>query len=240
MERGIARRVLTGLCLLALAGPTHGQGRPSDREQPHIDRAELTERAEAGDAEAQFELGWKYYEGTGAQKDDDQAALWLRRAADRGHLAAQVRLGNLYEWGHGVPEDPQLAAAWYQKAADGGLPQAHFALGKLHLDGVGMPRDAAKAVTAFRRAADGGFPMGAFVLAQLHRTGEGLPRDNVEAYAWLLIATESQGVPPFIAGVRNEVAATLTPDEIARAVRLAAERRPRGGSPSTGTGQPGF
>lgn len=187
----------------------------------------LTANADAGDADAQFDLGWKHYEGNGAPKDFDRAAHWLRRAADQNHHAAQVRLGNLYEWGHGVPEDPRIAAQWYQRAADGGLAPAHFALGKLHLDGIGTPKDAVKAAAAFRRAADAGFPMGAFVLAQLHQSGEGVPQDNVEAYAWLLVATASPGVPPFIAGLRDKVAPTLTADERARAERLAAERRPR-------------
>jgi hypothetical protein len=242
MDRTRSGHTLVGLTLMALtvvilAGPSAASAREpvpqrqpsaqgpasSSSASPSFDIAGLTARAESGDARAQFDLGWKYHEGDGIPQDYEQAARWLRRAADQGLLTAQVRLGNLFEWGHGVPEDPLTAAAWYQRAADAGLAVAHFALGKLSLDGTGVPKDAAKAVASFRRAADGGFPMAAFVLGQLYLSGEGVERDPVEAYAWLRVAMTAPELPPFVAAARERVASTLNAAELEKAERRVSE-----------------
>jgi TPR repeat protein len=48
-----------------------------------------------GDANAQFCLARMYLDGVGIGKDSQQAARWLRLAADKGHPQAQARLGQL-------------------------------------------------------------------------------------------------------------------------------------------------
>jgi TPR repeat protein len=48
--------------------------------------------AQAGDAEAQFNLGVMYDRGQGVPQDDVQAAEWYRKAAEQGHAAAQNNL----------------------------------------------------------------------------------------------------------------------------------------------------
>ena len=45
--------------------------------------------AESGDADAQFNLGINYEIGNGVSIDVENAASWLRRAADQGHSGAQ-------------------------------------------------------------------------------------------------------------------------------------------------------
>lgn len=46
-------------------------------------------------AMAQFELGRMFLEGEGGAKNVQQAARWLRLAAEKGHAGAQATLGNL-------------------------------------------------------------------------------------------------------------------------------------------------
>jgi len=52
--------------------------------------------AEAGHADAQFNLGACYSNGDGVAKDAEQAVSWFRRAAEAGHARCdQFNLGDL-------------------------------------------------------------------------------------------------------------------------------------------------
>src|SRR5581483_1338393 len=71
--------------------------------QPPLDRtAALTEKAEAGDAAAQFNLAVLYARGDGVAQDYARAASWFREAAINGNVPAQFNLGVLYERGLGM------------------------------------------------------------------------------------------------------------------------------------------
>ena len=50
---------------------------------------DLRNRAEAGDAEAQNNIGWMYFFGRGVARDDTEAVRSFRLAADQGHTLAQ-------------------------------------------------------------------------------------------------------------------------------------------------------
>lgn len=63
---------------------------------------ELQPLAEQGNADAQFNLGLMYFNGTGVQQDDQAALKWFRLAADQGDAFAQFALGNMYFMGRGV------------------------------------------------------------------------------------------------------------------------------------------
>jgi hypothetical protein len=65
--------VVAILTALALCGPVQAQ-------KPEIDA--LRVRAEAGDAEAQFNLGVMYRNGNGVSQDDAEAVRWYRLSAD--------------------------------------------------------------------------------------------------------------------------------------------------------------
>ena len=79
---------------------------------------ELLTKAIAGDASAQFNLGWMYAYGRGVPKDDTEAVAWIRKAAEQGHAEAQNNLGWRYAVGLGVPQDDTEAVAWYRKAEE--------------------------------------------------------------------------------------------------------------------------
>src|SRR5689334_6799617 len=49
--------------------------------------------AEAGDANAQYNIGMLYARGQGVPQDYRQAAEWYRKAAEQGVAAAQYNLG---------------------------------------------------------------------------------------------------------------------------------------------------
>ena len=88
----------------------------------------LLERAQAGDAEAQFELGWMYYYGDGVKQDSAEAVKWFSLAAGQGLAQAQHNLGWMYDEGEGVPQSEGRAVYWYCKAAEQGHKDAKFNL----------------------------------------------------------------------------------------------------------------
>ena len=81
---------------------------------------DIRKAAEQGNADAQFNLGWMYYEGEGVPKDDAEAARWFLKSAEQGIATAQFNLGEMYKEGIGVPQDDAEAAKWYRKAAEQG------------------------------------------------------------------------------------------------------------------------
>ena len=72
-----------------------------------------------------------YYTGTGLTQDNQQAARWIRIAAEQGYAPAQLDLGYLYEQGKGVSLDYSAAYMWYKAAADRGAKAANAQLKKL-------------------------------------------------------------------------------------------------------------
>ncbi len=162
----------TGLELLAPA-----QGQPESVEG-------LIEKAEQGEAQAQYDLAVHYANRRAGQLAADEAVHWLHQAAEQGHAEAQSDLGLLYHRGLGVPRDPAEAAKWMRRAAEQGHAVSQADLGQLYYFGAGVPRDLAKAAEWYRKAADQGVAGAQFNLAALYATGEGVPKDAVEAVTW--------------------------------------------------------
>jgi hypothetical protein len=74
------------------------------------------ETANAGDPEAQTNVGEIFERGLGTEPNYEAAHLWYQRAAQQGYTRAQFNLGTLYEMGLGVPADKAEALNWYRKA----------------------------------------------------------------------------------------------------------------------------
>jgi len=112
---------------------------PVQAQTPEIDA--LRARAEAGDAEAQNDLGFMYDNGRDVPEDDTDAVRWYRLAADQGHATAQFNLGFMYRDGRGVPQDAAEAVRWYRLAADQGDAVAQNLLGTMYRNGEDVPQD---------------------------------------------------------------------------------------------------
>ncbi len=94
-----------------------GSGAPSSSEYAKQADAER-EKAEAGDAQAQYELGIYYQYGLGVPRDLAQSAKWYAKSANQGLPDAQISLGAMHEYGRGVPQDDVTADMWYFIAAN--------------------------------------------------------------------------------------------------------------------------
>src|SRR5262245_25447992 len=108
-------------------------------------------QAQAGDADAQFEVAQAYQFGTGVAEDAAQARVWLQKAAEAGHRRGQAWLAQLLQ-AAGDPASLSQAIAWYQRAADQGDPGAMFVLGQMYLDGSGVAADRRRAACLLLRS----------------------------------------------------------------------------------------
>ncbi|MDB4748903.1 sel1 repeat family protein, partial [Akkermansiaceae bacterium] len=70
-------------------------------EKPVEAEKTIQERAEAGDADAQYNMGMMYDNGDEVPQDKDEAMKWMRKAAEKGNAKAQFRLSKMYAKGQG-------------------------------------------------------------------------------------------------------------------------------------------
>lgn len=85
--------------------------------------------AEAGDRDAQTDLGNFYLEGKIVPRDVATARSWYEKAARQGQANASFVLGQIYWNADGVPRDVERAKALWLAAYDGGRADAAFHLG---------------------------------------------------------------------------------------------------------------
>ena len=84
----------------------------------------LEPEAEAGDADAQYQLAALLASRPGDLRDVPQAIVWLTQAVAQDHAPALLLSGRFYEIGLGAPQDFELARQAYAAAAEAGLPAA--------------------------------------------------------------------------------------------------------------------
>ena len=112
--------------------------------------------AEAGDAEAQYQVARSYYYGEGVPQDYAEALHWVRKAAEQGNVNAQHGLGVAYAFGRGAAQDYTKALTWYRKAANQGDANAQFNIGWSYRWGKGVPQDFLEAYSWWSLAAANG------------------------------------------------------------------------------------
>lgn len=150
--------------------------------------------ADAGQAEAQFDLGVLYAQGLGVQRDLTVAERWYRKAAEQGNAEAEFALGQMYSRGWGVPRDEADALRWFQMAnsPDTDGPSTDWTL----IEGYGVPQDQKQAAYWYELAAQKGHAEAQYNLGRLYAEGKGgIPHDDEQAVRWVRAAA-SQGYPP--------------------------------------------
>ena len=195
-----------------------------DTVSPDAAYAVLRE-AEAGDANAQYRLGWMYEAGDGVPKDAAKAMEWWQKAAVQGDADAQYKLGLMYADGDGVPKDAVKAVAWYQKAAAQGYAGAQHNLGVMYDNGRGVPKDAAKAVEWYQKAAAQGHADAQGNLGVMYGNGTGIRKDSVLGYAWTNLAAASSGNEMTIKNRAIQERA-LSARDLAEAQRISSAWKP--------------
>lgn len=159
--------------------------------------AEWRPAANAGDADAQFNLGQAYTLGRGVPVDVAVAEGWFRKAALQGHLQAQAKYG-LVLFDEGKRSE---AAPWLDKAVHWGEPRAELVLGTMLFNGDGVAKDWPRAYALIVRAAAAGTPRASEVQAQMDTY---IPVDQRQSGLLLARQYEAEAqrpqLPPEIAG----------------------------------------
>lgn len=153
------------------------------------------EAAERSDAKALNYKGHCLVHGLeGEKKDEKQAVVCFRKAAELGYSPAQSNLGVFLKYGYGVAKNVQEAATWFEKAALEGQVHAQFLFGRCFETGKGVDKDDKKALKWYGKAAEAGLTDAQFNLGALLYDGKRCTKDENSAFDWFIKAAE-QGDP---------------------------------------------
>jgi TPR repeat protein len=175
----------------------------------------LKEKAEAGDAHAQYEMAFIENEYADPIIDDGKRSLaWLEKAANQGHSNAQLTLGLyflfkterklLYKRYKSNPEntplalavtlviaklldinDDQAAVNWLTQAAEQNNLDGKLWLGFCFYHGFGVTQNYEVALELFKQAAAYGLSDAMILIALIYIKGSGVDIDYQAALTWL-------------------------------------------------------
>ena len=218
--------LLVGLAIAALItavifGAAYSLGKNANQKQI----AAITARAEQGDQQAQFYLGYLYKVGVtdALPADANQALHWYGKAAAGGLPQAQHLLGQYYY----SKQDYAQAAQWFTKAAQQNYAAAQNNLGLLYYEGQGVKQDYATAAQWYQKAADQGVGDAQISTAVMYYNGQGVKKDKEKAYLWFYLGY-MQATPEYRAATQqagqiyNALEKSLSPAKI-KALRQQAD-----------------
>ncbi len=139
--------------------------------------------ADKGSTSAMVELGTLLANGTGVDKNQDEARTLFERAAAAGNPRGVARLTILSNTG-GAPLDPVKERAMFAKAAEANSPEAEYQLGLMFANGTGGPQDDAAARTMFEKAAAQNHPDALLWMGAFAQSGRGGPKDVTAAKSY--------------------------------------------------------
>ncbi len=139
-------------------------------------------------------------------RDQANAMIWLRRAAEGGLVDAKIKLAIE------LRKDKQScveALNWLNQMPDW-HGEGHLEKAKYYEDGFCVPQDMPKARSNYELAAKTGDMRGQYRMGQLLALGIGGNRDLVNAYAWMFIARHTPNRYPELQNAPQELEAIKT------------------------------
>ena len=130
-----------------------------------------------GRPEAQFEVARCYQNGTGVEKNEENAVVWYKKAAEQCDAEAQCALGECYYQARGVEKDDKEARRWYEAAATQGNVTAQYMTGRLY---AALSYNVA-AVKWYTKAAEQECPEAQYELGVCYEAGDGVGKDEAKA-----------------------------------------------------------
>ena len=106
-----------------------------------------------------------------------------------------------------------------------GNSDAQHNLGVMYDNGQGVTQDYAAAMSWYRKAAEQGDAYAQTNLGVMYYSGRGVPQDYVQAHMWWSLAA-AKGDADAINNL-DQIAAKMTPAQIAEAQKLAREWKPK-------------
>ena len=174
-----------------------------------------------GNHNGSHHLGLMYRHGDGVDKNLTTAVSWMEKAASQGSPDAMNDLGVYYKDGLGVDQNYTRAASWFRKGAELGNAFAQFNLALLHTSGLGVEIDLNKSTALYEAAAFSGYNAAQRNLGILKNMRGENTYDQIEAYAWLLIASINKD--SYAPAIFRELASAMSPEEIDAGRRKATQ-----------------
>lgn len=214
-ERRAARwaALLAGMLLAGvLAGPAMADVKAGVDAwaQGDYDKAvrEWRPLADAGDADAQFNLGQAYKLGRGVPMDLAAALEYYRKATVQGHARAEDNYGLLLFQQNQRPQ----AMPYLERSAERGEPRAQYLVATALFNGDLLLRDWVRAYALMTRVAAAGLPQAQSALAHMDRYVPEAQRLDGVALAEAM-AQQASATPPPQAGLAaaSDPASSIVP-----------------------------
>lgn len=130
--------------MTSLAAPNEEQGKlllhkgDSLYRQGNFEEAAIAYliSANEGNAEAQFDIAYAYFNGEGIERDYASAAMWFKRSARQNYAKAQYNLAYCYMNGRGVPRDYDKAFELLHQSANNNYKRAQLTLADCYANGI--------------------------------------------------------------------------------------------------------
>ena len=197
--------------------------------------------AQAGDADAQFNLGQAYRLGRGVPLNLSMAQSWFEKAAGTGHLDAATTLGLL------LFQNGNQAAGlkWLKQAAEQGEPRALLVYGTALYNGDGVTQDRLLGYAYVSRAAEQGLGPAKDTLEQLDGLIPAADRAKALALARSIpngtpVPPKSREKPVRVAQTRSAPPETSAPKPAAatqltpKVIHVSPPKKPAPALPATG------
>jgi len=181
--------------------------------------------AQSGNAIAQTNTAFAYFNGQGVAQNYSEALSWYRLAAAQGNAYAQGQIGFAYAQGIGVVQNYAEAVKWFKLGAAQGDSSARANLGSAYANGQGVVQDYVESVKWNKLAAAQGNAEAQVGLGFSYAQGLGTPQDLAEAIKWFkLSAAQGHANGQANLGVSYEMGNGVPQDfpEAAKWFKLAA------------------
>jgi TPR repeat protein len=147
---------------------------------------QVSELAEKGDAQAQYNLGMMLNNGIGTAKNPSLALQWFEKSAQAGDPLAAYKAGCYYsgQFKDTVAVDSEKSLQYKLVAAEAGYSLAQHDVANVYA----QRNQFSNAIKWWEAAAKQGYPLSLYNLSVTYKEGKFVPRDNVRAYAYFKLA----------------------------------------------------
>ena len=192
----------------------------------------LRKSADAGDAQAQCNLGMKYLSGKGVIKNEVKAFSLFRSSAEQGCAEGQREHGLVYLAGIGTVKDPALGFKWLEKAALQNDSTACVYLASCYFFGEGTEKDDDMGLVYVKKAVDMGAASGLYTLGNCYLSGLGVAKSEETGFRYIKQAADMCYVAAcevllyfYISGIGTMKDARLAITYGKRALELGSEKK---------------
>ena len=146
----------------------------------------ISDLAEAGVAQSQYELGLMYRDGIHFGKSDELYVEWMKKAADQGHTLAQVEYADILM--KSESSDHSEIMNLYQSAANKGNNDARLKLASLNRTGTDPVREEVRKI--FLQMAEEGEAINQFRCGDFLLKTAWTNEDRALAFSWFVKSAE--------------------------------------------------